>query len=653
MGIAAIAALGSCESKQREPMSKTAFVPNTGARRRAALVAAAASLASCLLLPTGAQAWQPGKDGNLTIGANTAYASLPQVRITTLASAATAGDATLTLASTAGIASGDVLMVYQAQGAAISSVNASTYGAVTSLGNAGRFELVSVLGVVGSTVTLSPACGVAPLRFTYANGSQVIRVPQFDNLTISAGATLSAPQWNGSTGGVMPLLVQNSFVVSGEASASGAGFRGGVLDNVTTDAGTDVALFVGNSDANGAEKGEGIAGFQAQYDALNGRYGRGAPANGGGGGNAHNAGGGGGANGDSGLAWNGQGNPSLSTPGWAAAWNLDGTLTSTTTSSGGGRGGYTYASSNQDALVLAPGTGTWGGNSRRERGGFGGRPLANNPSIAANTRLFLGGGGGAGDANNSAGSSGARGGGLVFVVAGTVSGSGQIVADGATATNSTPGHNDAPGGGGAGGSIVVSAVSASGVALLARGGNGGNQLITNAESEGPGGGGGGGFIAAPALLGTTVTGGANGTTTSTAVTEFIPNGATRGGAGNTATVPALASLPVCATAATVALGVTKSNALSTYTPGGTATYTLVVTNTGTVPAVGTLVDDVLPAGLTLTAPWTCTASAGGSCPASGGAIGGNSVALTGTVAGASGTLTITVPVAFSANPNDY
>ncbi|MBW8367207.1 MAG: hypothetical protein K0M70_05035, partial [Arenimonas sp.] len=317
------------------------------------------------------------------------------VRITTLASAATAGATTLTLANTAGISSGDVLMVYQAQGATIGSGNTAAYGAVSALGNAGRFELVSVLGVVGSTVTLSPACGVAPLRFSYANASQVIRVPQYGNLTISAGATLSAPLWNGTTGGVMPLLVQNNLVINGAASASGAGFRGGVLDNVTTAAGTDVTLFRGATDADGAEKGEGIAGFQAQYDALNGRYGRGAPANGGGGGNAHNGGGGGGANGGSPASWNGQGNPSLATPGWAAAWNIDGTLTSTTTSSGGGRGGYTFGNSNQNALALAPGNASWGGNSRRERGGLGGRPLANNPSTAADTRLFLGGGGGA------------------------------------------------------------------------------------------------------------------------------------------------------------------------------------------------------------------------------------------------------------------
>ena len=630
-------------------MSFFAFVPLGGARGRIA----AASIAACFVLSSGASAWQPGKDGSFTVAANTAYTALAPVRITTLSSAAAAGATTLTLANAAGIASGDVLMVYQAQGASISTADAVGYGAVTSLNDAGRFELVSVLGVVGSTVTLSPACGAAPLRFSYANASQVIRVPQYDSLTISAGATLSAPAWNGTTGGVMPLLVQNNLVISGALSASGAGFRGGVLENSTTDAGTDVALFRGASDANGAEKGEGIAGFQVQYDALSGRYGRGAPANGGGGGNAHNGGGGGGANGNSGVAWNGQGNPSLATAGWAAAWNLDGSLTSTTTSSGGGRGGYTYGSSNQDAFTLAPGNASWGGNSRRERGGLGGRPLANNPSIAGNTRVFLGGGGGAGDANNSAGSSGARGGGFVLAIAGSVSGSGQIVADGLTATDSTPGHNDAPGGGGAGGSIVVSAGTASGVALLARGGNGGNQLITGEESEGPGGGGGGGYIAAPAFLGTTVTGGLNGNTTSSSVTEFTPNGATRGGDGNTITVPALASLPVCATAATIALGVTKTDALSSFTPGGTATYTIVVTNTGTIPAAGTLVDDTLPLGLTLTAPWACVATAGGSCPASGGVIGGNAVNFIGTVAGAGGTLTITVPVAFSADPNDY
>lgn len=609
-----------------------------------------------LFATSNAFAWQPGKDGALTVtAASTAYTSLAAVRITTLSSAATSGANTISIASATGITAGDVLMLYQAQGATIATTDTSAYGSVSSYGNAGRYELVSVFAVTGTTITLSPACGTSPLRFSYNSGSQVIRVPQYTTLTINAGASLVAPTWNGSTGGVMPLIVQNTLSINGQLSASATGFRPGAIDNNTTDAGTDVTLWRSTDSAAGGEKGEGIAGFQATYDSAGaGRYGRGAPANGGGGGNAHNAGGGGGANAGVVANWNtGLGNP---VAGFTAAWNIDGSLTAATTSSGGGRGGYTYGADNRDAATIAPGTcsggNTWSGNCRRERGGRGGRPLDINPSTTGTTRLFLGGGGGAGDANNSATTEGGRGGGFVLVIAGTVSGSGQIRADGQVAGNTTGGHNDAPGGGGGGGTILVSAGTASGVSLFASGGAGGNQNISGNESEGPGGGGGGGFIAAPAALATTVNGGANGTTTSGAVTEFVPNGATRGGAGIAQTVPALTSLPVCATEATVTLGVVKTNAVTTYTPGGTGTYTITVTNTGTVVATGAQVADTLPTGVTLTGPWTCTASAGGTCPANGGAVGGTAVTLTGNIA-AGGTLTITVPVAYAATPSAY
>ncbi len=128
----------------------------------------------------------------------------------------------------------------------------------------------------------------------------------------------------------------------------------------------------------GGEKGEGIGGYSADYDASGGRYGRGAPGNGGGGGNAHNAGGGGGANAANGQPWGkGQGVMDQAITG-GAAWTLDPGYIANgnklTADGGGGRGGYTFGANNLDALTVGPNQATWGGDSRSEVGELGGRP---------------------------------------------------------------------------------------------------------------------------------------------------------------------------------------------------------------------------------------------------------------------------------------
>ncbi|MFY2762468.1 hypothetical protein [Arenimonas sp. MALMAid1274] len=100
------------------------------------------------------------------------------------------------------------------------------------------------------------------------------------------------------------------------------------------------------------------------------------------------------------------------------------------------------------------------------------------------------------------------------------------------------------------------------------------------------------------------------------------------------------------------LSVTKSDASGTYQPGAGATYTLVVSNAGPGIANGASVVDNLPAGVTLSAPWTCTATAGSACPASGGTAGAGTVSLSVDLL-SGGSATILVPVLFSANPGDY
>jgi len=495
---------------------------------------------------TTAHAFTAGKDGAVTIAAANQVVNL----YTTAPSGGTAGSTTISVASSTGITAGDLVLVYQAQGATINTTNSYAYGSITSYNSAGRYEFQSVKSVAAGTLTFD--CG---LRYSYTTGrTQVMRVPLYSTLTVNAGASIAAQAWNGSTGGVAAVHVQGAATINGSIHANGLGFRGGAVRNNTGVVDNVNVVFV-TTDVNlGAEKGEGIVGSQTDYDSLGGRVGRGAPANGGGGGDRHNGGGGGGANGNNGNNWltsggtvGGQGVMCAGCTG-NSAWTLDpgyaANGNSRTNSAGGGRGGYTYASSNQNALTVAPGSSSWGGDYRREVGGLGGHPLDNDPGNLATPRLFIGGGGGAGDENNSVGGSGGGGGGIVLVIAASISGSGTLQANGSAGGNTTGSNNDAPGGGGGGGSIVVLTSSLAGPTLSALGGAGGNQNAIGPESEGPGGGGGGGFISAS--LGGTITSGSNGITSSTALTEFPANGATSGGSGQS--LGALASYPQCVVA---------------------------------------------------------------------------------------------------------
>ena len=120
---------------------------------------------------------------------------------------------------------------------------------------------------------------------------------------------------------------------------------------------------------------ENAAGRAIGFVGLGNMGGRAAPANGGGGGDSHNSGAGGGANAGATTGWDGLGNPSPTTASWATAWNLEYSGFATHTSPGGGRGGYTYSDFLMSPLTVLPGNSTWGGDSRNNVGGLGGRSL--------------------------------------------------------------------------------------------------------------------------------------------------------------------------------------------------------------------------------------------------------------------------------------
>ena len=153
---------------------------------------------------------------------------------------------------------------------------------------------------------------------------------------------------------------------------------------------------------------------------------------------------------------------------------------------------------------------------------------------------------------------------------------------------------------------------------------------------------------------------ANGSITNTAIVTppasvTDPN-SSNNTASDTDTIPAAPAPPQAD------LAVTKTNGVSTLTPGSTTTYTVVVTNNGSDTATGATLTDTAPAGVTF-GTWTCAGSGGATCPASG--SGNVSATVTVPVGGSvtfqikatigattSGTITNTASIALPAGTTD-
>ncbi|HZH14193.1 MAG TPA: Ig-like domain-containing protein [Archangium sp.] len=182
---------------------------------------------------------------------------------------------------------GDLVMVHQTTG--LVPVPASGTPDAVDLGArpVGRWELARVASVTASTLELT-----APLVQEYAaNVTQVIRVPEYTNVTIASGRGITASAWDGSTGGLVAFLANGTVSNSGQINVSALGFRGGQYVNDTS--GSTGCAGLDEPAPTGAQKGEGIA--NSRYGAT--QTGRGNVANGAGGGVCFKSGGGGGGHG--------------------------------------------------------------------------------------------------------------------------------------------------------------------------------------------------------------------------------------------------------------------------------------------------------------------------------------------------------------------
>lgn len=343
----------------------------------------------------------------------------------------------------------DLVIVMQMQDDVIgtNTSNNASFGNLSSIQNAGKYEVARISAVNLSAGTPTSIAIANALSNTYNIGAnKSVQLISFRKLgaTFTTTNSITGLAWNGTIGGVIAIEATTSLTLAHSITANGIGFRGGSKNTPNGYSACDATTYATAIATRYAGKGEGI------YKNTNSNYGggRGKILNGGGGGNDVNAGGGGGGN-----------------------------------YSAGGIGGLGW---------VPAGTGC-----SPTVGGLAGLALNSNITVS---RIFMGGGGGGGHENDGLGTAGGNGGGIILLKTGTLITTGSCSGISISANGTTPANasNDGSGGGGAAGSIVlqVNSYSITGtcsLAITANGGSGGNSN-TGSGVHGGGGGGGQGVI---------------------------------------------------------------------------------------------------------------------------------------------------------------
>mgnify|MGYP000860295055 FL=1 len=293
-----------------------------------------------------------------------------------------------TVGSATGFAIGNLVLIHQSRNGG---------------DGAGNWQLNKITNIAGTTFTFKYA-----LQHDFATTAQIIKINQNKNITVNG--TLTAPAWDGTTGGII-VLMGESISGSGTISLNSAGYRGGAATTQNQKPG---------------RRGEGTAagsGTQAQT--------RNATAAGGSSGTTGDVGGGGG--------------------GGHAATGTNGV---TGTNGSGGQGGDVGGSADLTTMIFGGGGASAGAKNEPGRtGGAGGRSggilviICKNIDLSSMTIVRSNGGNG-GNGSSDGGDGGGGSGGSILL-------KGQVVNYGSSKLTVAAGSGGTGGGGGNGGAGAV------------------------------------------------------------------------------------------------------------------------------------------------------------------------------------------------------
>lgn len=133
---------------------------------------------------------------------------------------------------------GNSVMIIQMKGATIDQNDASTFGNITAINEAGQFEIAKMCGQKGDSLIFENKLQ----NFYDPTGLvQIVIIPKYVDVTVVD--TLRAKSWDpiSGTGGVIAIEASGTVFANSVIYADSAGFRGGGLINHSGDCSNFVA----------------------------------------------------------------------------------------------------------------------------------------------------------------------------------------------------------------------------------------------------------------------------------------------------------------------------------------------------------------------------------------------------------------------------
>ena len=156
-----------------------------------------------------------GKDGALVVESNATVTI--NTNVTSVAGANPAGTNVLNVSSTNGFEAYDLVLII-----AMRDPNTNFNENIT-----GMYEFQRIRGMTSNSVVFFQPLSNSYSIYQPGVQIQAINVPEYTSVTVNG--TLTAPPWNGNTGGVLAILCQSNLMIGSEGTVTvaGLGYRGG------------------------------------------------------------------------------------------------------------------------------------------------------------------------------------------------------------------------------------------------------------------------------------------------------------------------------------------------------------------------------------------------------------------------------------------